>query len=150
MTASTPDHTAILAAASFDPMPPLPSAVPGPPAMRSSSWSISTTSSMSEAPAGPAGIAGQQTGGVGQKHQQVGPHQMGDEGTEPVVVAEADLLVGHRIVLVDHRHHTEVEQAAERLAGVEVLAAVDEVERGQQDLPGDQPAPTRGRRTTPA
>ena len=48
MTASTPDHTAILAAASFEPIPPLPTAVPGPPAMRSSSWSISTTSSMSE------------------------------------------------------------------------------------------------------
>ena len=32
MTASMPDHTAILAAASLEPMPPLPNALPGPPA----------------------------------------------------------------------------------------------------------------------
>ena len=49
MTASTPDHVAILAAANFEAMPPLPTADPGPPAMRSSSWSISTTSSISDA-----------------------------------------------------------------------------------------------------
>ena len=49
MTTSTPDQVAILAAASFDAMPPLPTSLPGPPATASSRWSISTTSSMSEA-----------------------------------------------------------------------------------------------------
>ena len=47
MTASTPDQVAILAAASLEAMPPLPAWDPGPPAISSSSWSISTTSSMS-------------------------------------------------------------------------------------------------------
>ena len=103
MTASTPDHTAILAAASFEPIPPLPTAVPGPPAMRSSSWSISTTSSMREPAVGPAGVLGEQSGGVGQQHQQLGPDQVGHQGGQPVVVAEPDLLVGHGVVLVDHR-----------------------------------------------
>ena len=51
MTVSTPDQVAILAAASLDAMPPLPTTVPGPPATRSSCWSISTTSSMREASA---------------------------------------------------------------------------------------------------
>ena len=59
MTVSTPDHDAIFAAASFDAMPPLPTTLPGPPATSSSSWSISTTSSMSDASA-VVGIGAQQ------------------------------------------------------------------------------------------
>ncbi len=44
----TPDQEAILAAASLDAIPPLPRRVPRPPAMRSSSWSTSTISSINE------------------------------------------------------------------------------------------------------
>ena len=51
MTVSTPDQVAILAAASFEAIPPLPTSLPGPPAISSRCWSISTTSSMSEASA---------------------------------------------------------------------------------------------------
>ena len=83
-------------------------------------------------------VAGQQPGGVGQQDQEPGPDQMGDQGGQAVVVPEADLLVGHRVVLVDHRDDTQLEQASERLAGVQVLAAVDEVEGGQQHLAGRQ------------
>jgi len=50
ITTATPDHVAILAAASLDTIPPLPRAPPGP-AICSSSWSISVTSSMSDASA---------------------------------------------------------------------------------------------------
>ena len=51
ITAGTPDHVAILAAASLEAMPPLPATVPGPPATPSRRASISTTSSMSDASA---------------------------------------------------------------------------------------------------
>ncbi len=46
-----------MAAASLEAMPPLPKGLPGPPARRSSSWSISTTSSMSDASASCRGSA---------------------------------------------------------------------------------------------
>ena len=64
---------------------------------------------------------------------------MGDQGGEAVVVAEADLVVGDGVVLVHDGHHAELEQARRVPAGVQVLAAVDEVERRQQHLPGHQP-----------
>ena len=65
---------------------------------------------------------------------------MGNERGEAVVVAEPDLVVGDGVVLVDDGHGAELEQARERLAGVEVLAAVDEVVRHEQHL-GAAPAP---------
>ena len=144
MTASMPDHTAILAAASLEPIPPLPTA-----ATRSAGdgleFVVDLDHLLDERGIGLAtGIAGQQPGGVGQQDQQPGPDQVGHQGGQAVVVAEADLLVGHRVVLVDHRDHAEFEQAPERLAGVQVLAAVDEVEGGQEDLAGGQPVGAEG------
>ena len=38
---------------------------------------------------------------VGEQHEDVGGHQVGHEGGEAVVVAEAELTGGHRVVLVD-------------------------------------------------
>ena len=70
--------------------------------------------------------------------------QMGHQGGQAVVVAEPDLLVGHGVVLVDHRDHAQLQQAGQGLAGVEVLAAVDEVERGQQHLAGRQAVAVEG------
>ena len=67
--------------------------------------------------------------------------QMGHQGGQPVVVPEADLVVGDGVVLVDHRDHAQLEQPGQGLAGVEVLLPVDEVERGQQHLAGGQPVP---------
>ena len=64
---------------------------------------------------------------------------MGDQRGQAVVVAEADLVVGDGVVLVDDRHHAEVEQHPQGLAGVQVLLAVDEVEGRQQHLAADQP-----------
>ena len=48
-----------------------------------------------------------------------------DERGDAVVVAEADLVDGDGVVLVDDGHAAEVEQAQQRLAGVQVLPAVD-------------------------
>ena len=64
-------------------------------------------------------------------------HQVGDQRGQPVVVPESDLLVGHGVVLVDDGHHAQIDQVAQRPAGVQVLRAVDEVERRQQDLAGE-------------
>ena len=105
---------------------------------------------MSDASAVGAGVGGEQPGGVGEQHEQVGGHQMGDQRGQPVVVAEADLVVGGGVVLVHDGHHAELEQAGQRLAGVEVLLAVDEVERGQQHLAHGQARRPRRRRRRPA
>ena len=76
--------------------------------------------------------------------------QVGDEGGEAVVVAEADLVVGDGVVLVDDGHHAQVEQPPERGAGVEVLLADDEVEGREEHLPGHEPVGRRGPARRPA
>ena len=138
ITVCTPDQVAILAAASFEAMPPLPTALPGPPARRSSCWSISTTSSISDASRVAPRVGGEQAGRVGEQDEQLRADEVRHQRGEAVVVAEADLLVGHGVVLVDDRHDAEVDQVAQRAPGVEVLRAVHEVERGQQDLAGQR------------
>ena len=50
--------------------------------------------------------------------RDVGPHEVGHEGGEAVVVAEADLVVRDGVVLVDQGHHAELEQALEGGPGV--------------------------------
>ena len=60
--------------------------------------------------------------------------QVGDERGQPVVVAEADLVGGHRVVLVDDRHDAELEQPVERALGVAVVRAADDVVGGEQHL----------------
>ena len=57
-----------------------------------------------------------------------------DARGEPVVVAEADLGGGDRVVLVDHRHRAQRQQLREGRAGVEMAAALLGVVGGQQDL----------------
>ncbi len=144
ITARTPDHDAILAAASFDAIPPLPRTVPRPPAMRSISWSTSTISSMSEPPSTSRGSALSSPGASVSRTRRSAADQVGEEGGQEVVVAEADLVVGDGVVLVHHRHHAQLEQAVEGLAGVEVLGAVGEVEGGQQHLAHHQPVRAEG------
>ena len=95
-----------------------------------------------------AGVGREQAGRVGEQHEQVGVDEVGDEGGEAVVVAEADLVVGDGVVLVDHRDDAELEQPLQRAAGVEVLRPDDEVERAPA-APARPPArggERRGRR----
>ena len=81
---------------------------------------------------------------VGQQDQRVGPRDVRDEGREPVVVAEADLLGGDRVVLVDDRQHAERQQPVDRLLGVPVVAAPREVVGGEQHLADGDPVRGEG------
>ena len=69
---------------------------------------------------------------------------MRDQRREPVVVAEPDLVGGHRVVLVDHRQHTEFEQPVQGALGVAVVRPAHQVVGGQQDLAGADAVPGEG------
>jgi hypothetical protein len=73
---------------------------------------------------------------VGKQHQQIGAHHRGDAGGEPVIVAIADFAGRDRVVLIDHRHGAELEQRADRRAGIEIAAPLLGVAERQQDLAG--------------
>ncbi len=73
---------------------------------------------------------------LGQEHQQPGLNEHGDLGGERVVVAEGDLVGRGRVVLVDHRHRVEGEQRLDRVARVDIGAAVGDVAGRQEDLGG--------------
>ncbi len=83
-------------------------------------------------------VTGEQAGGVGEQHQEVGAEQVRDQGGQPVVVAETNLVVGDGVVFVDDRDDTKAEKDRQGLAGVQVLVAMDEVEGSQQHLTTDQ------------
>ena len=78
--------------------------------------------------------------GVGEQDEQVRAGQHRHLGGEEVVVAEADLVGGGRVVLVDDRDDAPVEQLAQRAARVDVVGARAHVEERQQHLRGGQPA----------
>ena len=92
-----------------------------------------------QAGAGRRGIAVVQPVDVGEQHQRVRADQVGDQRGEPVVVAEPDLVGGHGVVLVHHRHHAEPEQPLQRALGVAVVRAADHVVGGEQHLPDGLP-----------
>ena len=97
-----------------------------------------------------ARIGGEEPGRVGEQDEHVGLHEVRHERGEPVVVAVADLVVGDGVVLVDDRDHTEVEQPAQRVAGVQVLRAHAEVVRREQHLAGEEVVLARGSRRAAA
>ena len=59
---------------------------------------------------------------------------MRDQGRQPVVVAEPDLVCRHGVVLVDDRHNTEFQQSAERPVRVAVVTSPGDVIHGEQNL----------------
>ena len=85
---------------------------------------------------------------VGQQDQRVRPGDVGDQRREPVVIAEPDLVGGHRVVLVDHRDHSQLKEPVQGALGVPVVAAPHQVIGGEQHLPGAQ-AVQRERRRVP-
>ena len=83
-----------------------------------------------------ARVAGIEAVDVGEQDQRLGQRHDGDARRQAVVVAEADLAGGDRVVLVDHRHHAELEQGLDRGAGVQVAAPRLGVLERDQDLRG--------------
>ena len=145
MTTRTPDHAAILAACSLLAIPPLPRLVPAPPATASSAASTSTISSISDASSSRRGSAVNNPAVSVQHEQQLRADEVRDECREAIVVAISDLVIGDGVVLVDHGDDTELEQPAERLAGVEVLRPVPEVVGCEQHLSGNEVVLTEDR-----
>ena len=90
-----------------------------------------------------AGIAAR-VGGVEaihirQQHQQVRPGQLRGSRRQPVVVAVANFLGGHRVVLIDHRYDPVAQQRFQRRPPVQPAPAPLGVVAGQQDLSDHQP-----------
>jgi hypothetical protein len=76
---------------------------------------------------------------VGQDDQRIGLDQVGHQRAQRVVVAELDLVVDDRVVLVDDRHHAQLEQGEQRRARVEVALAVGQVGVREQHLGAADP-----------
>ena len=150
MTVSTPDQAAILAAASFEAMPAAAHGAARPPGHHLQAVVDLDHLLDERGLVGGAGVGGEESGRVGEQDQEVGRHQVGHQRGQPVVVAEADLVVRGGVVLVHHRDHTELEEPGQGLAGVQVLLAVDEVEGGEQDLTRRPGRGRPGRRRRPA
>ena len=69
-----------------------------------------------------------------QQHQQRSGQQVGDQGSQPVVVTEPDLVHADRVFLVDDLHGTVFEERVERVADVEISPALGEILGRQQQL----------------
>ena len=119
-----PAPVAIRAASTLVCMPPVPSPAGAGPADRGRRSRSASAAHVGDQPApGGARVGVVEPVDVGEQHQQVGVHEVGDQGGEPVVVAEPDLGGGDRVVLVDDRQHAELEQLGEGLVGVAVVRA---------------------------
>ncbi len=64
---------------------------------------------------------------VGKQDHAARTRRLRHAGGEPIIVAEADFLGRHRVILVDHRHHAQREQPVEGGAGVQIAAAILEI-----------------------
>ena len=76
---------------------------------------------------------------VGEQHQYIRLNEVGDQRAERVVVAEADFIGRHGVVLVDDRDHAESEQCNERGTRVEISPPVGKIVVREQNLRGVQP-----------
>ncbi len=81
---------------------------------------------------------------VRQQHQQVRADHLRGAGGQAVVVAIADLLGGHRVVLVDHRDGVQAQQGLQGGAGVQPAAAHLGVVTRQQHLGAGQAVRLQG------
>ena len=85
-----------------------------------------------------AGVGVVEAVDVAEQHQQLRPAQPGHDGGQGVVVAQhlglagLDLRRGHRVVLVDHRDHPQLQQ------GLKGVAQVLRPDGGLHVLPGEE------------
>ena len=111
MTVDAPERAARFAASTLVSMPPRPSALPAPPAIASSAGSPARARAHERRRRIAPRIGRVEALLVGEQHQHVGFDQVGDQRAERVVVAEADLVGGDGVVLVDDRDHAEARAA---------------------------------------
>ncbi len=130
-----PALVAIAAASTLVIMPPRPTPAPPVPPMRTPARSAGPRTSVIIVVPCARRRPVVQAVDVGQQDERVGLHDVRHQRGEPVVVAEADLVGGDGVVLVDDRHDAEVEQPEERALRVAVVAAPDDVVGGHQHLP---------------
>ena len=69
---------------------------------------------------------------IREDHHEVGVDEAGHERRQGIVVAEADLLDGHRVVLVHDGHHGQLQKPVKRIPRVQVGRAVRRVAPGEQ------------------
>ncbi len=74
---------------------------------------------------------------VGEQDQEIRARHRRHPRRQAIVVAVADFAGRNRVVLVDDRDRAHRQEPRQRLAGVEIAAALFGVLQGQQDLAGD-------------
>jgi hypothetical protein len=57
-----------------------------------------------------------------------------DQSRKSIVIAETNFVIGNRIVLIDNRHNPEFKQSIECASRLQILPAINEIERRKQDL----------------
>ena len=67
-----------------------------------------------------AGIAIEQTHLIREEHEHIRVHQIGYQGGQRIVVAEANLVRDHRVVFVDYGNDAVGQQGLERTPGIQV------------------------------
>ncbi|CFO00414.1 Uncharacterised protein [Bordetella pertussis] len=75
---------------------------------------------------------------VGQDDERIGFDQVGDQGAQGVVVAEADFVGDDGVVFVDDGHYAQAQQGEQGRARIQVAVPVGQVFVGEQDLRGAQ------------
>ena len=75
-----------------------------------------------------------QTVNIRQQHEQIGVNAGRDDGRECIIVADAELCDGNRVVLVDNRNRIQLQQALDRVLEILVPDRVGDIVRRQQDL----------------
>jgi hypothetical protein len=80
-------------------------------------------------------IGGEQAALIGQQQQFVGPGQDRRQRRQVVVVAHLDFCGRYRVVLIDYRHDTVVQQRGHGVTRVEEAFAVFQIGARQQHLP---------------
>ena len=80
-----------------------------------------------------------QTVDVGQQQHSAGLRRLRHTRRKAIIVAKADFLGGHRVILVNHRHRARIQQAGQRGGGVQIAPAILKILQRQQQLRRIQP-----------
>ena len=79
-------------------------------------------------------IGGIEAINVGEDHAGVGADHLGDPRGEAVIVAKANFFGSDRVVFVDHRDDTQLQQRLDGGTSIEITPAVFGVLGGEQNL----------------